>query len=72
MKCCSQSVPCGRGRFIEVSASVGVVVMRADIIDVKMLIQEADIAMYQVKNEGKGNFVFAEDVKKQTETDQSA
>lgn len=46
--------------------------MRADIIDVKMLIQEADIAMYQVKNEGKGNFVFAEDVKKQTETDQSA
>lgn len=70
--CCSQSVPCGRGRFIDVSASVGVVVMRADITDVKMLIQEADGAMYKVKHEGKGNFVFAEDIKKQAETDQPA
>ena len=44
--------------------SIGVSIHPKDSINSDDLIDNADKAMYEIKNEGKNNFKFFEDVKK--------
>jgi diguanylate cyclase (GGDEF)-like protein/PAS domain S-box-containing protein len=49
-----------RGIATEIGASVGIAVFPLDGEDAAALMKNADIAMYQVKSEGRGNFQFYE------------
>ena len=48
------------GGAMEIGASVGIAVYPLDGEDGASLMKNADIAMYQVKSEGRGNFQFYE------------
>jgi diguanylate cyclase (GGDEF)-like protein/PAS domain S-box-containing protein len=48
------------GKEIFITASIGISLFPNDGIDVDNIIKAADIAMYQVKNNGKNNFCFYE------------
>ena len=46
------------GRSIQISASIGIVIIPVDGIDPDELMRKADMALYHVKNQGRNTFQF--------------